>query len=251
MLERSPRTNFSATLAARRGAARCDLDPDSAPREFFGRARLVLVRRGAERRGEERRGHGLVYVKRSPRCNEDEDENGNEGEGEGEGETRLIKRRPPPSANGPAAQELHAGNCCANTTTFILQPLGKRIYYSTKNTAPFSFSPFNLAPATLSLSPSFCSPFRLCALVDVDEDGRVENLDATRRLGPRVSGLLTRSRDVGNLLDADRSRITAPDTITESTSRPTYVFYEGIPELETAAVAWPVMDARARDEISN
>ena len=54
-------------------------------------------------------------------------EGGGEEDGnEGEGETRLIKRRPPPSANGPTAQELHAGNCCANTTTFILQPLGKR-----------------------------------------------------------------------------------------------------------------------------
>lgn len=63
----------------------------------------------------------LLRVKRSPRY-----EGEGRGRNEGEGETRLIKRRPPPSANGPTAQELHAGNCCANTTTFILQPLGKR-----------------------------------------------------------------------------------------------------------------------------
>lgn len=85
--------------------------------------------------------YSVAHVKRSPppRCNEDEDKKETEGEGEGEGETRLIKRRPPPSANGPTAQELHAGNCCANTTTFILQPLGKRIYYSNGEYCAFLF----------------------------------------------------------------------------------------------------------------
>lgn len=80
----------------------------------------------------------LLRVKRSPRY-----EGEGRGRNEGEGETRLIKRRPPPSANGPTAQELHAGNCCANTTTFILQPLGKRHIL------------FNQERCCASLPPSF------------------------------------------------------------------------------------------------
>lgn len=75
----------------------------------------------------------LLRVKRSPRY-----EGEGRGRNEGEGETRLIKRRPPPSANGPTAQELHAGNCCANTTTFILQPLGKRHILFKNAAAPLS-----------------------------------------------------------------------------------------------------------------
>ena len=106
----------------------------------------------------------LLRVKRSPRY-----EGEGRGRNEGEGETRLIKRRPPPSANGPTAQELHAGNCCANTTTFILQPLGKR-HILFKNAA---------APPSLPLSSFLLRNLDLdsCLLVFGTRVGRDRSAD--------------------------------------------------------------------------
>lgn len=157
-------------------------------------------------RPHRRTNDGVVYVKRLPRCNEDEDQNENEGEGEGEGETRLIKRRPPPSANGPTVQELHTGNCCANTTTFILQPLGKRIYYSTRNTAPFSFSPFNLTPA--------CASFILFSLFGMGVlDDEHESKISTRSLESLWPAYIV-AATLATSFTLDRFRIMVPDTIT-------------------------------------
>lgn len=173
----------------------------------------------------------LLYVKRSPRCNEDGDENGNEGEGEGEGETRLIKRRPPPSANGPTAQELHAGNCCANTTTFILQPLGKRIYYSTENTAPFSFSAPSVRSLALHTRPPLSassalflflllSPFVLAVL----GGGRAENLHSTR-----LCPACTLPQRFGNVLHR-RSLLDHGGTEIRSRHTSTDLFHDEIPQ---------------------
>lgn len=157
-------------------------------------------------RPHRRTNDGVVYVKRLPRCNEDEDQNENEGEGEGEGETRLIKRRPPPSANGPTVQELHAGNCCANTTTFILQPLGKRIYYSKRNTAPFSFSPFNLTPSRASFIL-----FSLFGMRVLDDE--YESKISTRSL-ESLWPAYTVPATLATSFTLDRFRIMVPDTIT-------------------------------------
>lgn len=184
-------------------------------------------------RPHRRTNDGVVYVKRLPRCNEDEDQNENEGEGEGEGETRLIKRRPPPSANGPTVQELHAGNCCANTTTFILQPLGKRIYYSTRNTAPFSFSPFNLIPARASFIL-----FSLFCMGVLDDEQRVENLDSKSR---ESLACLHRSSDVGNVFHVGSFQDHGSRYDHAHTGRPTYVFYDGIHR----TLVWRVINARA------